>query len=70
MRYKMEYIYCILQTVFSSKSLHMASSSNVQVRIKTNIISLFLPSYVRIQAVPELVMQMQPSLFIYIESLN
>jgi len=68
-RYKMEYIYCILQTVFSSKSLHMASSSNVQVRIKTNIISLFLP-YVRIQAVPKLVMQIQPRLFIYIESIN
>jgi hypothetical protein len=65
-RYRMEYIYCISQTVFCSKSLLMASSSNVQVQIKTNIISLFLPSYIRIQAVPELVVQMQPSLFRYI----
>jgi len=64
-RYKMECLYCILQTVFSSKSLHVASSSNVQVQIKTNIISLFLPPYIRIQAVSKLVMEMQQSLFIY-----
>jgi hypothetical protein len=43
----------------------VASSYNVHVQIKTNIISLLLPSYVRIQAVPELVIQMQLSLFIY-----
>jgi len=41
-RYRMEYIYCILQTVFSSKSLLMASSSNVQVQIKSQYHFSFL----------------------------